>query len=54
VVVRDYQAVFVRDCTANKDNPIPADVAEKGLVSRLAQAFCRMIESSELITELGR
>lgn len=59
-VVRDYRVVFVSDCTANKDIPdmgwgvIPADVAKKVSFSVLAQAFCRVINSSQLITELGR
>jgi isochorismate hydrolase len=59
-VVRDYKVVFVSDCTANKDIPdmgwgvIPADLAKKVSFSVLAHAFCRVINSSELITELGR
>jgi ureidoacrylate peracid hydrolase len=58
-VVRDYKVIFVSDCTANKDIPdmgwgvIPADVAKKVSFSVLALAFCRVMRSSELMSELG-
>lgn len=58
-VVRDYRVVFVSDCTANKDVPdmgwgvIPADVAKKVTFSVLALAFCRVMDSSRLMSELG-
>jgi ureidoacrylate peracid hydrolase len=59
-VVRDYRVVFVSDCTANKDVPdmgwgvIPADVAKKVTFSVLALAFCRVMDSSRLMSELGQ
>ncbi|MGH7835440.1 MAG: isochorismatase family protein [Candidatus Binatia bacterium] len=58
-VVRDYKVIFVSDCTANKDIPdmgwgvIPADVAKKVTFSVLALAFCRVMDSSRLMAELG-
>lgn len=57
-VVRDYQVVFVSDCTANKEIPdmgwgsIPAEVAKKVSFSVLALAFCRVMTSADLIKEL--
>jgi ureidoacrylate peracid hydrolase len=59
-VLKDYKVVFVSDCTANNDIPdmgwgkIPAELAKRVSFSVLAQAFCRVMTSKELINELSQ